>query len=67
MWAQLCVVELHLPQYLKLRKAVLILGPNDRAVLEGRGLQAPLVKDRAVLFGRHSREGAIRGFVPNLP
>lgn len=41
-WAQPCVVELHLPQYLELRKAVLIAGPNDRAVLEGRGLQTPL-------------------------
>lgn len=61
------VVELHLPQYLELRKAILIPGPNDRTVLEGRGLQTPLVKDRDVLFGRHSREEAIRGFVPDLP
>lgn len=46
-----------MPEYLKLRNAVLIVDPKDRAGLEGGGLQTPLVRDRGSLFGRHSREG----------
>lgn len=35
-----------MPPYLELRRAVLIAGPNDRAVLEGKGLQTPLMRHR---------------------
>lgn len=48
------------PEYLKLRNAVLIVGPKDRAGLEGRGLQTPLVRDRGLYLEDTAGKGAIK-------
>lgn len=54
------MVALPPPEYLKLRNAVLIVGPKDRAGLEGRGLQTPLVRDRGLYLEDTAGKGAIK-------
>lgn len=54
------------PEYIKLRKTVLIVGPKDRAGLEGRRLQTPLVRDRGLYLGGTAGKGAINHFVLSI-